>query len=81
MSDKVQFKDEELPQENYEGVDPNEWVIKRLFWKKYSFLIVILFNRTITDGKPNVFHSSIYWQSFYNSFNKLFNIYFIQFFI
>ncbi|CAG2182200.1 unnamed protein product [Oppiella nova] len=28
MSEKVEFKDDELPQDNYEGVDPNEWVLR-----------------------------------------------------
>lgn len=26
MSEKVDFNDDELPQERYEGVDPDEWV-------------------------------------------------------
>jgi hypothetical protein len=29
MSEKVEFKDEVLPQDRYEGVDPNEWVNKK----------------------------------------------------
>lgn len=37
MSDKVIFNEEDLPQDNWEGVDPDEWV-------KSFFQLIISFN-------------------------------------
>ena len=40
MSEKVDFNDDELPQERYEGVDPDEWV--SLFNLVYIILYFII---------------------------------------
>lgn len=54
MSEKVDFNDDELPQERYEGVDPDEWVsLLNLIFIFYSLIISLLNNLIFTEKRLN----------------------------